>query len=169
MVALLAIVGYAGRREIAQQSAGSIVITKLETSEPPPLSPEEEAYATALWPMHSEIVEPSAVRLSFAGLVYATENHDARKLAATLQPLSATFHTLLARARELDVPASMQTVHEQYLEALTLYEKASREMLKVAADGNEHHLIVAQAMSGRASEELLKAGDVLWPGEHKPN
>jgi hypothetical protein len=168
MVALLAIVGYAGRREMAQPSVATSVITKFE-AQPPPLSPEEEAYATSLWPMHSEVVEPSAVRLSFAGLVYATEDHDARKLAAVLQPLSGTFRSAMEKARGLDVPTSMQTVHEQYLEALTLYENASAEMLKVAQDGNEQHLITAQAMSERASEDLLKAGDVLWPGEHKPN
>jgi hypothetical protein len=42
-------------------------------------------------------------------------------------------------------------------------------MLKVAEDGNDRHMVDAQAMSERASEYLLKAGDVLWPGEHKPN
>jgi hypothetical protein len=42
-------------------------------------------------------------------------------------------------------------------------------MVKVAKDGKVEHLIVAQSMSQRAAEDLLKVGDVLWPSEHKPN
>jgi hypothetical protein len=60
-------------------------------------------------------------------------------------------------------------VHDQYLEALALYETASTEMIKVAEDGKVEHLIEAQTMSQRAAEDLLKVGDVLWPGEYKPN
>jgi hypothetical protein len=63
----------------------------------------------------------------------------------------------------------MQKVHDQYIEALTLYQNASAEMVKVAEDGKVEHLIVAQSMSQRAAEDLLKVGDVLWPSEHKPN
>jgi ribosomal protein S1 len=42
-------------------------------------------------------------------------------------------------------------------------------MVKVEADAKFEHLVDAQEMSHRASEDLLKVGDVLWPGEHKPN
>lgn len=167
-VALLAIIGYAGHREVAQQAA-TTVTTNLAVQQPPPLSPEEEAFATALWPTHSEVVEPTAVRLTFAGMIYATDDHDVHKLTATLQPVNETFRTVLEKVRALDVPASMQRVHERYVDALTLYVKASVEMLKVGQDRNDQHLVEAQAMSKLASEELLKAGDVLWPGEHKPN
>ena len=125
--------------------------------------------ATALWPTHSEVVEPTAVRLTFAGMIYATDDHDVRKLTATLQPVNETFRATLEKVRALDVPASMQRVHERYVEALALYVKASAEMLKVAQDSSDRHLVEAQMMSKLASEELLKAGDVLWPGEHKPN
>lgn len=169
MVALLAIILYAGRREVAQQAEATAVIANSAVQQPPPLTPEEEAFAISLWPMHSEVVEPTAVRLTFAGLVYVTENHDAKKLAATLQPVGDTFRRALDKARALDVPASMQAVHERYVEALTLYVNASAEMLKVVQDGDDRHMVDAQAMSERAAQNLLKAGDVLWPGEHKPN
>lgn len=168
MIVLLAIIAYAGHREVVEQP----VIERVAGSaapQPPPLTPEEEAFATALWPTHSEVVEPTAVRLTFAGMVYATEDHDARKLAQTLRPVNEIFRATLEKTRALDVPASMQRVHELYLTSLDLYVKASDEMLKVAADGNEQHLVDAQLLSKRASEDLLKAGDVLWPGEHKPN
>jgi hypothetical protein len=169
MVALLAVVVYAGRREVAHQAAATIVVARSAAPALRALTPEEEAYATALWPTHNEVVEASAVRLAFAGLMYATEDHDARKLATTLEPLNATFRAALEKVRALDVPASLQPQYEQYLEALTLYEKASAEMLKVAQDGNERHLIDAQEMSHRGSQDLIKVGDVLWPGEHKPH
>lgn len=173
MVALLAIIGYAGHREVALQPAATVT-ANTASQQPRPLSPEEEAYATSLWPMHSEIVEPMAARLTFAGLIYVTDDHDLHKLVTTLQPVNETFQATLAKVRVLDVPASMQTVHDRYVDALTLYVKASAEMLKVAQDSNDQklvdqHLVTAQTISKLASEELLKAGDVLWPGEHKPN
>jgi hypothetical protein len=60
-------------------------------------------------------------------------------------------------------------VHARYLEALSLYEQAATEMLQVAEDGDDRHLVSAQAFSQRAAEEVVKTGDILWPGEHKPN
>jgi hypothetical protein len=42
-------------------------------------------------------------------------------------------------------------------------------MLEVARDGDEGHLINAQVKSQHAAEELIRIGDILWPGEHKPN
>ena len=133
------------------------------------LSAVEEAYAAALWPIHSEVVEASAVALSFAGVDYIIEHHDARRLEAKVLPLHALFRGAAVKARALEVPVSMELVHGQYLEALSLFENASAEMVKVAEDGRVEHLIEAQDMSQRASEDLLKVGDVLWPGEHKPN
>jgi hypothetical protein len=133
------------------------------------LSAEEEAYAAALWPIHSGAVETSAVEMSFAGVDYVTEHPDRERLVARVQRLNDTFRTAAAKAQTLDVPRSMQGVHDQYMEALTLYVTASAEMAKVAGDGRIDHLIEAQTMSQRAAEDLLKVGDVLWPSEHKPN
>ena len=63
----------------------------------------------------------------------------------------------------------MREVHERYLAALASYETASEEMVKTARDGRDEHLIQAQGMSFRASEDTLRVGDVLWPGEYKPH
>jgi hypothetical protein len=166
---LLGVVGFAAHREMRRQPADPVLSTGTALRPPPPLTPEEEAFATALWPMHSEVVEPTAVRLTFAGLVYATDDHDPRKLANTLGPVKETFRAALEKARALDVPASMQSVHQLYLTSLSLYVQASAEMLKTVEDHNDGHMVDAQRMSETAAEDLLKAGDVLWPGEHKPN
>ena len=63
----------------------------------------------------------------------------------------------------------MRAVHEKYLAAIQLYESAAAEMLGAARDGDDGRLLVAQGMSQHAAEEMLRVGDVLWPGEYKPN
>ena len=98
-----------------------------------------------------------------------TEHHDAHRLAARVLPLRDRFRDAANKAHAMPVPASMQKVHAQYLRALSLYETASGEMVQVASDGEVEHLIEAQTMSQRAAEDLLIVGDVLWPGEYKPN
>ncbi len=134
-----------------------------------PLTADEESYAEALWPIHSELVETSAVAMSFAGISYVTETRDAQKLAASARTLHEKFATATTRTKALSTPESMLPVKERYLNALSAFETASAEMVKVGDDGKLDHLVEAQAMSQRASEDLLRVGDVLWPGEHKPN
>jgi len=63
----------------------------------------------------------------------------------------------------------MASQHQAYLDALKQYQSASEEMVKIAGDGKEEHLVNAQKMSFAAAEGLLRVGDVLWPGEFKPN
>jgi hypothetical protein len=132
------------------------------------LSAEEEAYAAALWPIHSQ-VKLSAVRMTFAGLNYKIKHNDAAKLKATVQPLTRTFTDAAQRARRLQPPASLADAHRTYLGAIEHYTDASRIMIRVADDGREEHLITAHKRSEQASHELLKLSDVLWPGEYKPN
>jgi len=169
IAALLVIVGLALQRELPRH-AGPAPVTAVKTEpQQNALSPDEEAYAAALWPIHSEVVEVAAVDMSFAGIAYVTEHHDRRRLEEKVTALHDRFRTAADQARSMPVPASMGKVHDQYLEALALYETASAEMVKVATDGKVEHLIEAQTMSQRAAEDLLKVGDVLWPGEYKPN
>jgi hypothetical protein len=132
------------------------------------LSPEEESYAAALWPIHSE-VKTAAMRMTMAGLYYKIENKDPATVKEAVQPLTATFQSAEKRARQIRPPQSLEDAHQSYMDALDLYIAASREMVKVAADGRDEHLITAHARSQEASHQLLKLSDVLWPGEYKPN
>jgi hypothetical protein len=175
IVALSAFVLYAAVRETGKQpppapSAAAAFTGGLamDQSTLGALSPEEEAYAAALWPIHSE-VKLAAMRMTFAGLNYKIEHNDPAKVKATLQPLIATFQSATQRARQMQPPASLRDAHKSYLEALGLYVEASREMAKVAADGRDEHLVAAHRSSGQASHALLQLSDVLWPGEYKPN
>ena len=175
IVGLSAFVLYAAVRETAKQpppapSAAAAFTAGLSMDKATlgALSPEEDAYAAALWPVHSE-VKLAAMRMTFAGLNYKIEHRDAAKVKATVQPLTATFKSAAQRARQIRPPESLRDAHNSYLEALALYVEASQEMAKVAADGRDEHLVAAHRRSQEASHALLKLSDVLWPGEYKPN
>lgn len=136
--------------------------------EPRALTAEEEDYAASLWEIHREVT-PSAVAMSFAGIVYETETHDSRQLEQKIEPIARFFGDAERRVDGLAVPASLSKVHGQYLEAMALYRKASDEMLAFTKDGRRQHLIDAQGMGVTASEDILRAGEVLWPGQYKPH
>ena len=107
--------------------------------------------------------------MSFAGIVYETETHDAGQLGQKIEPIAKFFGDAERRVRGLAVPASLSKVHGQYLEAVALYRKAGDEMLEFTKDGARQHLIDAQGMGFTASEDILRAGEVLWPGQYKPH
>ena len=132
------------------------------------LTAEEESYAAALWPIHNE-VKLSAIRMTFAGLKYKTEHQDAQKLKKTVEPLTQTFKSAAQRARAIQPPPSLADAHGSYVAAVDQYAVATQEMMRVASDGREEHLVSAQKKGEKASEALLQVSDVLWPGEYKPN
>ncbi len=170
---LIGIAGVALKRELAPKpiSAAPSFTAGLEFGEhhdAPALSAQEEGYATALWPIHSA-VKLAAVRMTFAGIAYKTDDPDARKLKAKVQPLIQTFTVAKEKLSKIQPPPSLAQAHRDYLDALDLYAAASREMIKVADDGRDAHLLAAQANSERASTVLIKLSDALWPGEYKPN
>jgi hypothetical protein len=170
---LFAVVGLAVQRELAvnkSPSAAAAFTAGIAMSgyDAPALTAEEEAYAAALWPIHSE-VKLAAVRMIFAGLNYKTEDQDAGKLKSKVQPLTQTFLGATRRVDKIRPPASLQDAHDRYREALDLYASATREMVRIAEDGKDEHLVLAQQRSEQASLAILKLSDVLWPGEYKPN
>ena len=170
---LFAVVAFAVQRELSANkppSAAAAFVAGIAMSgyDAPALTAEEEAYAAALWPIHSE-VKLAAVRMIFAGLKYKTEDRDAGKLKSKVQPLTQTFLGATRRVNMIQPPASLQDAHDRYREALDLYASATREMVRIAEDGKDEHLVLAQQRSEQASLAILKLSDVLWPGEYKPN
>jgi hypothetical protein len=166
MLALAGTVGFALRRETAPPPPPAPApATALE---PAALSPREESYAEALWAIHSP-AKLAAVNLSFAGIRYKVETHDRHELGTKAQSLLDRFAAAERQVRGLTVPVALRPVQERYLGALGLYRSAAAEMLKTARDGDDSHLIDGQAMAQHASEEILRIGDMLWPGEYKPN
>jgi hypothetical protein len=132
------------------------------------LSSDEENYAAALWRIHQQ-AKTSAVQMVFAGLSYKLGDIDRTAVRDKVVPLTKVFRDARSEAGQLKVPPSLEKQHERYLGALKLYEDASVEMVKVARDGKDEHLINAQKMSFAADEDSLRVGDALWPGEYRPN
>jgi hypothetical protein len=171
VVALLVVVAVSLQRETASGTGLGSMSVDHESPGPnlPPLTPEEEAFAEALWPLHQEVVEASAGRLTAAGMTFVVDDHDASSLVAKLTPLRQIFLDTQRKVAAIPAPSSLQPVRERYVALLVLYEQSATEMMEVARDGDQGHLINAQSKSEHAAQELVKVGDILWPGEHKPN
>jgi len=136
--------------------------------ERPAFSAEEESYAAALWPLHEQ-VKANAVKMTFTGLSYKMGEIDRAAVKERVKPLAGAFRDAYGAAAKLKAPASLEQQHKTYLNALKEYQSASEEMMKIAADGRDVHLVQAQKLSFAAAEDLLRVGDVLWPAEFKPN
>ena len=65
---------------------------------------------------------------------------------------------------DLEPPPSLRAVHQDYLDALRLYQRSAAEMLKTPEDGRDEHLVAALPLSKEASRKLLVVGNVIWPG-----
>jgi hypothetical protein len=167
--ALIMVVAFALQHEFASRPTGAAAAAPTaDVASARALSAAEEAYATALWPIHRE-VKLAALGMTFAGIAYKTESLDQDVLEAKIEPLNERLRAAVVTAQGLAVPASLRDVHERYLGALTAYEDASEKMIEAARDGRDELLIEAQRLSFGASEDTLRVGDVLWPGEYKPH
>ena len=172
VVALAAITGAAWLHEARPRSvvqpAAQTVSTRAEKPPPPALTEDEERFATALWAVHREATR-LAVAMSFAGITYQTEGRDARALARKIEPLAKFFQDAEMRVRSMSTPPSLASTHGQYVDAMALYANAAAEMLKFTEDGDAQRLGEAHRMDLRASENMLRVGEVLWPGQYKPH
>jgi len=172
VVALAAITGAAWLHEVrprtAVQPAAQTVSTRAEKPQPPALTADEERYATALWAVHRDATR-FAVAMSFAGITYQTEDRDARALARKIEPLAKFFHDAEMQVRVMSTPPSLSGTQGQYVDAMALFANAAAEMLKFTEDGDPQRLGDAHRMDVRASEDMLRVGEVLWPGQYKPH
>jgi hypothetical protein len=107
--------------------------------------------------------------MSFAGITYQTEDRDARALARRVEPLARFFHDAETQVRAMSPPPSLSRTHLQYADAMARYANAADEMLKFTEDGDPQHLADAHRMDVGASEDVLRVGEVLWPGQYKPH
>jgi hypothetical protein len=107
--------------------------------------------------------------MSFAGIAYHTEDRDAHALARKIEPLAKFFHDAETQVRTISAPSSMSTTHRRYLEAMALYASAADEMLKFTENADSRHLDEAHRMDVRASQDMLRVGEVLWPAQYKPH
>ena len=169
MAGLIALVAVAAVRETATPTEGGVVNPAYGgQAQRPALTAAEEAYAQALWPIHS-LVKQNAVKMTFAGLAYKMGDIKRSGVKDRVAPLRPIFEAALAQANTLQPPASMRELHKDYTGAIELYRNSSVTMIKVADEGRDQHLIEAHEMSDKAAGLTLKVGEALWPGEYKPN
>ena len=172
VTALAATAGAAWLHEVRSpsvvQPVAKTVSTRAEKPQPPALTADEERFATALWAVHREATR-SAVAMSFAGIIYQTEKRDARALAERIEPLAKFFHDAEIQVRAMSPPLSLSRTHGQYADAMGRYANAAAEMLKFTKDGDPQRLDVAHELNVRASKDMLRVGEVLWPGQYKPH
>jgi hypothetical protein len=152
----------------AMQPMAVIVGARAEKPQPPALTADEERFATALWAVHREATR-SAVALSFAGITYQTEDRDPQALARKIEPLAKFFHDAETQVRTMTAPPSLSGTQGQYVDAMALYADAAAEMLKFTEDGDRQRLDAAHGMDVKASEAMLRVGEILWPGQYKPH
>jgi uncharacterized protein with PhoU and TrkA domain len=134
----------------------------------PALKPDEERYAADLWSIHREVTS-SAVAMSFAGIAFKTEINDVREFERRIERLATHFRVAEERARQVAPPPTMQDLHVKYADAVTRYSRAAEEMLQYVNDAELRHLTNAHDLSISASEDMLRIGDILWPGQYKPH
>jgi hypothetical protein len=168
LASLLGVLALAAVREIATSPANARTARPALAPPRPPLTPAEEEYALALWPIHNE-VKASALKMTLGGLAYKLGELDRAGLKAKVDASSETYRRAVRNIAALKPPASLSRAHEMYGDAVRLYQASAAEMLRVVGDGRDDHLVVAQPLSMEASEKLLKVGDILWPNEYKPN
>jgi hypothetical protein len=167
---LIAVIAYALVHEMRARApaATATPMTERQVARPP-MTPEEEGYASALWKIHVP-VKQDAVRMTYAGLAFKMKEISAQEMGARVKPLAENFRYARSQMQlTLDPPPSLRATHERYLAALANYEKAALVMQQAAAQPTDAKLIEAQTLSRQSAEDLLRVSDVLWPGEHKPN
>ena len=167
--ALIAVVAVAVQRETRTAAPAGVGIPMTErTTERPPMSAAEEAFAAELWAIHSRVRE-GAVRMTFSGLAYKMGDIDARELKARVEPLIKGFDDQFKQIDKLVPPASLAAQQQRYQAAVQRYGEAAQAMLRAGGATMNDQLLSAQILSMQSSEDLLRVSDVLWPGEHKPN
>ena len=128
----------------------------------------EEDYSVNLWRIHDK-VKTSSVQLSFAGLSYKLKELDRAGVKAKVAPQGEIYRDALSAMGKLAVPDSLKELHEEYKKAVNFYAAATEDMMKIATDGNEQHLLDAHSKTNQAGTLMLKVSAELWPGEFKPN
>ena len=156
-----------GRGQWCNRQHENVSVRAVKTP-PPALTADEERFATALWAVHREATR-LAVAMSLPASPITPRIGTCARLHERSSPLAKFFHDAEIQVRAISAPASLSTTHAQYLEAMGLYASAAVEMLKFAEDGDTRRLGEAHRMDVLASEDMLRVGEVLWPGQYKPH
>src|SRR6266852_5262530 len=116
LVGLLGILALAAIREVSTSPANARTARPALAPPRPPLTPAEEEYALALWPIHNE-VKASALRMTLGGLSYKLGELDRAGLKARIEGPTKTYRRAGLPIAALTPPASLAPAHEMYSDA----------------------------------------------------
>jgi hypothetical protein len=167
VISLVALFSFALGRELAPRGETSAARPTVPTPRPA-LTQAEEAYSLALWPTHNRVKE-SAIRMTLAGINFKLRKLDGVAFGGQVRSGLGVYQEAEGQVRALQPPPSLQSVHDSYLQAVILYQKAGTEMLKVLDDQDEEHLRTAFPFSQEGGQRLRQVGAVLWPTEYVPS
>jgi hypothetical protein len=153
-----------------EMSRNAIPVTVTPPARPtrPALSPVEEAFIQALWPIHGE-VQRSLMRTSLGQILYKTNDLSRAELKTRMEQAQEVYGRAETSIRALEPPTSLRNDREIYLDAVRLLRESAVEAMKMFKDGREDHLLIAYPKSQAASDKIREVGGKLWPNEFPPN
>jgi hypothetical protein len=168
LVGLGSIIGFSISREIASPATAPTAAQPLRVANRPALSPDEQVYVAAVWPIHTQI-EIAAERVALGAIFYKNDDLDRAQLKTRLEEALASYRTADEQLLALQPPASMRTSQDGYVAAVRLFEDSTVEMLKMFDDGSDDHLQVAYPRYYDATTRIRDLGGAFWPDEFPPN
>lgn len=169
LIVLGVLVGAALARELGATSPVASTTKPAVIPTPrPALTAIEESYSRALWLVHNE-VKAAALRMTLGGIDYKTQEIDVVAFKERVEQSLAVYRRAEAQLQALQPPLSLQQYHTGYQRAVQLYVTSAVEMVKVAEDGQDQHLLDAFPLSKEAGQSIWEIGNTLWPGEYVPN
>lgn len=134
----------------------------------PALTPAEEQYISALWPIHGD-VQRSVMSVSLGQIFYKTQELRRSELGTRVEQALATFNAAEKRMTALEPPPSLRSSHDEYLAAVRLFKESTVEVRKMFADGKDDHMEAAYPKSMEGSDKIREIGGKFWPQEFPPN
>src|SRR5229473_6888608 len=90
LVGLGTIIGFSISRETASPTVAQSAAQPLRVASRPALSPDEQAYVEALWPIHTQL-EVAAERVALGTIFYTTNDIDRAGLRARLDDAVSSY------------------------------------------------------------------------------
>ena len=170
-IAVIGVCSFAVSRAVSRTATPAVTTANIKPAARPPrpaLTPAEEAYMRAMWPIHGD-VERSLMRASLGQILYKTDDLSRAELKARMEQALTTYRGAETRIRALEPPASVRNDHEQYLVAVRLFQESAVEAIKMFKDGRDDHLLAAYPKSQEGSDKIREVGGKFWPSEFPPN
>ena len=167
VLGLVGVLTFATSREVIR-TATPVTATPPARPTRPALSPVEEAFIQALWPIHGE-VQRSLLRTSLGQILYKTNDLSRAELKTRMEQAQVVYGRAETSIRALEPQTSLRNDHQIYLDGVRLLRESAVEAMKMFKDGREDHLLTAYPKSQEASDKIREVGGKFWPNEFPPN